>query len=186
MIRIDLLTSAEERAAGFGAGPRGRMLALGAPAMLAAALVLMGWWSWTLHVEAAAVSRALAEAEASLRSLAPAIEDARAAEERRTELRGRLDRLEALHARRHVAARMLSGVSRALPDDLWFTELHAEDGGVILRGHAATLASVSDYAAALDASREFGRPVEIVDSQRDPGGGVRFEFRMSFPGAGGR
>ncbi len=189
MIRINLL-AAEDRAARPEAWWREWTPTLGAPAVLVTSLVLIGWWSWALRAETAEVSRALAEAQAILRSLAPAIEGVRDAEARRADLRDRLALVEELHAHRNTAAQMLERLSRRLPDDLWLSEVREEAGVVIVRGHAATLTTVSDYAAALEADGAFGAPVEIVDSQRGEWSGrqamVRFEFRLSFQGAEGR
>lgn len=189
MIRINLLGSAEGRTADPDPAWRVWTIALGGPALGVAAVFLMAWWSWALRAEAAEVSRALAAAEATLGSLAPAVEDMRAAEAQRDALGGRVGLLEELHARRQAAVRLLDRLRRDLPDDLWFSELREEAGRVVVRGHAATLAAVSDYAAALEAAGGFGAPVEIADSQRDAGSGgrqiVSFELRMPVPAAAG-
>ena len=189
MIRINLLGSAEGRTADSDPAWRVWTIAFGGPALGVAAVFLMAWWSWALRAEAAEVSRALAAAEATLGSLAPAVEDMRAAEAQRDALGGRVVLLEELHARRQAAVRLLDRLRRDLPDDLWFGELREEAGRVVVRGHAATLAAVSDYAAALEAAGGFGAPVEIADSQRDAGSGgrqiVSFELRMPVPAAAG-
>lgn len=186
MILLDLLTSAEVRTRSRRVRWPSWVPVLGFPAMLVAALVPMAWWSWTLRAEAAGLSQALADAEAVLRSLAPAVDDARDAEARRADLRGRLTLIEELHQRRDAAVQMLDRLSRGLPDDLWFSEVREETGVVVVRGFAATLTSVSDYAAALEATGAFGAPVEVIDFQRgessDGKARVRFEFRMSLRG----
>ena len=187
MIRINLLTAAEDRTATRKTFRWTRMPVFGGPAILVAVLVVIAWWSWALRAEAANVSRALADAEAVLRTLAPAVDDVRAAEALRSDFRRRLARIEELQTRRNAAAQMLRRLSRGLPDDLWFNEVHQEAGVVVVRGRAAALGTVSDYAAALEATGAFDAPVEIVDSQRGDGQGVvRFEIRMSSPAASAR
>ncbi len=185
MIRIDLLTSAEDRRALPDARRPAWTTAVGGSAIVVVAVALVVWWSWALRGEAAEVSQALADAQATLRRLAPAVEGVRAAEARQADLGGRMDRIEALHARRNAAVRMLDHSSRALPDGLWLGEVREDPAGVVVRGHAVTLETVSDYAAALEAAGAFGMPVEIVDSQRGEASGARtivsFEIRMPFP-----
>ena len=186
MILLDLLSSAEVRTRSRRVRWPAWAPVVGFPAILGAALVPMAWWFWTLRAEGVEMSQALADAEAVLRNLAPAVDDARDAEARRADLRGRLSLIEELHERRYAAVRMLDRLSRGLPDDLWFSEVREENGVVVVRGFAATLTSVSDYAAALEATGAFGVPVEVVDSQRgewsDGQTRVRFEFRMSWRG----
>lgn len=189
MIRINLLGSAEGRTADPAAAWRARTIAVVGPALGVAAVFLTAWWWWALRADAAEVSRALAAAEAALGSLAPAVEGVRDAEARRDALGRRVALLEELHARRQAAARLLDRLRRALPDDVWLSELREESGRVVVRGHAATLAAVSDYAAALEAAGGFGAPVEIADSQRGAGSGgrqiVSFELRVPVPEAAG-
>ncbi len=187
MIRIDLLTSAQERAAIADARWRVWTTLVGGPAILVAALTLIGWWSWALHAEAEVVSRSLANVEATLRSLAPDVEAVREAEALRADLGARVARIEDLRARRATSGRMLDGLSRVVPDDLWLREVREEPGGVAVHGYAGTLAAVSDYVAILGTAGHFDRPVEIVDSQRrERSGGreiVSFEVRLSFSAA---
>ena len=191
MIRINLLASAADRPAVAGASWPAWTTALGGPAIVLAVLVLPAWWFWALRAETAETSRALADAEATLRSLAPAAAGVRDAEAELAALGRRVALIAALQARRGTAVRMLDRLSRAVPDGLWFGEVREETDGFVVRGYAAALATVSDYAAALDAAGGFEAPVEIVDSQRGERSGgreiVSFEIRTSFPApAGGR
>ena len=187
MIRINLLTSAQERAAVADARRRAWTLLVGGPALLVVVLTPVGWWSWALHAEAGVVSRSLANVEATLRRLAPDVEAVQAAEALRADLGARVARIEDLRARRETAGRMLDGLGRVVPDDLWFREIREEPDGFAVHGYAGTLAAVSDYVAILETAGHFDGPVEIVDSQRREWSGgreiVRFEVRLSFPGA---
>ena len=192
MIRINLLASARDRSVVPRAPWPAWTTTVGGPAVVISALVLMGWWSWALGAEAVEVARAQADVEATLQRLSPSVDEVQDAEALTTDLGGRVALIEALHARRDAAATMLDHLSRAVPDDLWLSEVREEPDGVVVRGHAATLATVSDYAAALEATGAFGAPVEIVDSQRAAASGGRqvvdFEVRVSFTataGAGG-
>ena len=184
MIRIDLLTSAEDRTAVPGARWPAWAAALGGPAIVLAVLVAAVWWSWGLRAETAELSKALADAEATLRSLAPAVAGVRDAEAQRAALGRRVALIAALRARRETSARMLDRLSRAVPDGLWFDAVREETDGFVVRGYAEALATVSDYAAALEAAGGSDAPVEIVDSQRGERSGgreiVSFEIRMPF------
>ena len=187
MIRVNLLT-AEDRPGTSGDLWRTRAIAAGGLAIAVAAAILAAWWFWSLHADAGELTRALADAEAALVRLAPALETVRGTEERQADLAGRLAVIETLHAHRDAPVRLLDRLSRALPEGTWLSEVRQEPAGVVVRGHAETLETVSDYAAALDASGGSGAPVEIVDSQREERFGgrevVSFEVRMSFPAGG--
>ncbi len=189
MIRINLLASRGDRGAYLVARPSFRMAVVGGLATLIAVVVVSVWWTWTLRAEAADVSRALAEAEAALRSLSPAVERVRELEDRRADLLGRAGLIDRLRAGRTTTLRMLDWLSRGLPDGLWLSEVREQPDGVSVRGRASTLATVSDYVAALESARPFGAAVELVDSQRgDRLRGreiVDFELRVSLPAAGG-
>lgn len=188
MIRINLLVSAQDRGAAPDTGWDAWMVPLGGSAILLASSILMGWWSWTLRAEAVDVSRSLADVETTLRRLAPDVEAVRGAEALRADVHARVALIEDLRARRETAGRLLDGLSRVLPDGLWFGEVREEPGGVVVRGYAETLADVSDYVATLETPGHFDGPVEVVDSQRRESSGgqeiVSFEVRLSFPEAG--
>ena len=51
------------------------------------------------------------------------------------------------------------------PDRLWLTELKQVGTDFTINGFAASLPSVSDFVASLEATKWFKRPVEILDSQ---------------------
>lgn len=69
-------------------------------------------------------------------------------------------------------------------------EVRQEPSGVVVRGHAGMLATVSDYAVALEALAAPGTRVEIVDSQREKRSSgpetVAFEIRMPILAGDGR
>ena len=185
MIRINLLASQDDRIAHRSSRWSAWSTVVGGTAAMAAVLVLTVWWIWALETEKAEVARAIAGADATLRSLAPAVDQVRAAEALRADLQGLVDLVEDLHARRKTAARMLDHLSGVLPDDLWFSEVREDDAGVLVLGHAATLEDVSGYVTALEAADVLGLLVELVDSQRgewfDGRDIVSFEMRVSLP-----
>ena len=189
MIRINLIASPADRGAHRDSARLPWVAVAAGLATMVAALAVMVWWAWALRGEAAAVSRELAGARAAVGTLTPAVDRLRDAEAQRAHLLGFVNLLEALHARRTTALRMLDGVSRVLPGDLWLSEVREESDGFLVRGHAATRAAVSDYVAALESAGAFGAPVDLVDSQRgDRSGGrelVSFEVRVPLPGAAG-
>jgi len=185
VIRVNLLAPPKDR----GARNAGWPAVFGGLVTLLAVLVGPAWWSWTLRAEAAAISRALAEAEATLRTVSPAVERVRGLEKLRAELVGLVAAVDELHGSRKTALQMLSRLSHGVPDDLWLSEMREESDGILLRGHAATLETVSQYIAALETTGAFDAPVELVDSRRGDRLGDReivdFEVRVSLPAAGG-
>lgn len=189
MIRVNLLASPGDHGA-YVDQRRPSWIAFGGGlATVLAVVVVSAWWTWTLRAEAAEVSRALGGAEATLRSLAPAVDRVRELEDLRADLLGHAGIIDQLHAGRTATLRMLDWLSRGLPGDVWFSEVREQSDGVSVRGQAATLATVSDYVAALESARPSGAAVELVDSQRgDRLRGreiVDFEVRVSLPMAGG-
>ncbi len=190
MIRINLLASQDDRIAHGNAGWPAGSAVVGGTAAMAAVLVLTVWWIWALEAERAEVATAMAGAGATLRSLAPAVDQVRAAEALQADLQGLVDLIEDLHVRRKTAARMLDRLSGVLPDDLWFSEVREDGAGVLVLGHAATLEGVSGYVAALEAADALDLLVELVDSQRgewfDGRDIVSFELRVSLPAPGAR
>lgn len=184
MIRINLLGATRSRAPIAGLSWQAAVTVVSGPAVAVAAVVLVNWWFWSLRWEAALTSRELAAAEADLRRMAPAVAGVRDAEAGQADLGWRVALLEALHTRRGTSVRMLERLSRVMPAGLWLSEVREESAGLLVRGYAATLAAVSEYAEALEAADPFGAPVEIVDSQRrKPVGGreiVSFGVRMPF------
>ena len=187
MIRVNLLTSVQDRTTvvdgRWRSGPPVAVAAL--PAL---ALVLVAGWFWSLHGQAAELTRGLANAEAALAGLAPAVDAVRGAEALRADLAAQVARIEALHGRRGDPLRLLDRLSRALPNGLWLSEVRQEPAAVVVRGRAVTPAAVSDYAAALEDSASPGARVEIVGSRREASFGEReavaFEVRMRLPTAG--
>lgn len=185
MIRINLLAPPKDRAAYRNAGWPAGGVVFGGLVTLLAVLVGPAWWAWTLRAEAAVISRALAEAEATLRNVSPAVERVRGLEKLRAELVELVAAVDELHGSRKTALQMLSPLSHGVPDDLWLSEVREESDGILLRGHAATLETVSQYIAALETTGAFDAPVELVDSQRGDREIVDFEVRVSLPPAGG-
>ena len=185
MIRVNLLTSVQDRTVVDGRWRSGPTAAV--PALPALALVLVAWWFWSLHGQGAELTRGLASADAALADLGPAVAAVRGAEALRADLATQVARIEALHGRRGDPPRLLDRLSRALPNGLWLSEVRQEPAAVVVRGRAATPAAVSDYAAALEASAAPDARVEIVGSRREESFGgqeaVAFEVRMRLPTA---
>ena len=80
MIRVNLLISAQDRPAVADGPWQAGTTAAGSVAITAAALVLAGWWFWSLRAEAEELTRAQADAEAALVRLAPIVEAVRGAQ----------------------------------------------------------------------------------------------------------
>ena len=90
---------------------------------------------------------------------------------------------------------VIDEISKSLPDRLWLTEMRQTGTDYTLSGFTPSLPSLSDFVAALEATKWFKRPVEILDSQvqTDPKTGelVKFSIKATLndpeaPPPGGR
>ena len=64
---------------------------------------------------------------------------------------------------------LLDQISRALPEAMWLTDLRRPATDITIDGRCTSLNSLSDFVSALEASKLFERPVEIVDSRVEAG-----------------
>jgi type IV pilus assembly protein PilN len=73
--------------------------------------------------------------------------------------------IEQLRRGQSAPVHVLDEISRSLPERLWLTELKQAGSDFTISGFAASLPSLSDFVANLEATKWFKRPVEILDSQ---------------------
>ncbi len=102
-------------------------------------------------------------------------------ETRKAQLTQRVTLIEQLRRGQSAPVHVLDEISRSLPDRLWLTELRQVGSDFTIMGFAASLPSLSDFVANLEATKWFKRPVEILDSQVTPdkvaGDLVRFSIK---------
>jgi len=102
-------------------------------------------------------------------------------EARKAQLTQRVTLIEQLRRGQTAPVHVLDSISRSLPDRVWLTELRQGGSEFTITGFAASLPSLSDFVANLEATKWFKRPVEILDSQvtPDPKAGdlVRFSIK---------
>ncbi len=102
-------------------------------------------------------------------------------EARKAQLTQRVTLIEQLRRGQSAPVHVIDEISKSMPERLWLTEIKQVGSDFTMSGFAASLPSVSDFVANLEATKWFKRPVEILDSQvqSDPKAGdlVRFSIK---------
>ena len=122
-------------------------------------------WFWSLGREADRVSTQIAAAQAEIVRLQPVLAEVARAEERRAQLKQRVEIIEELRQGQSVPVKMLDHVSRSLPDMLWLTALDQKADAVNIEGRATTLISLADFVANLGTNKLVSKPIDIVNSE---------------------
>jgi type IV pilus assembly protein PilN len=167
MIRINLL--AVER--GKVKKQRGALISpahrvtVGASLILIATVLGIGWWFLSLQQRSAQIDRDITRAEAETAQLRSVLQQVQKFEARKAQLTQRVTLIEQLRRGQSAPVHVLDEISKSLPDRLWLTEMKQTGSDFTLNGFAASLPSVSDFVANLEATKWFKRPVEILDSQ---------------------
>jgi Tfp pilus assembly protein PilN len=184
MIKINLLSEkkpSRTRAAGpiriEGAGSGGNLL-LGGIFLLG--LVVAGGWWWMLAHETAVWERKLAEADAELKRLEPAIKKSDELEKQKALLARKIDLIMDLKVKQDVPVHIMDQISRNLPDFLWLESMSATNNKISLGGKATTYNAVSNFYSNLTGSGYFnqvvlGRTFEVP-------AGVSFSLTCEFTG----
>lgn len=187
MIRINLLAIETHRTGGRRRMRRRVVAACSAVVILAGSA--LGARVCAVRRESDRLASAMASAEREVERFAPVLQGVRNREAERSRLADRVAWLDARRRQQNEPVRLLDEVARSLPDGAWLTELRQEATTVVLRGRAASLTSVSDFAAELERAPSFASPVEVVDSQVDDLGNVgdpiRFELHAALRGLPG-
>ncbi len=167
MIRINLLGAERERAkkkAAF-AIPAAHRVTIGVSIVLVATMLGIGWWFWSLRQESLAVDRDIAAAELQTRNLRSVLSQVQQFESRRAQLQQRVTLIEQLRKGQSEPVRVLDQISRSVPDRLWLHDLTQSGSDFTLTGFTTSMTALSDFVAAIEGTRWFRKPVEIVDSQ---------------------
>ena len=184
MIRINLL--AVER----GSAPRAAIIPAAHRVTLAASLILLGtalavgWWFWSLRQASLQLDRDIAQAEVETQQLRSVLSQVQKFEARKAQLQQRVTLIEQLRRGQTGPVHMLDEISRALPEQLWLTQMTQKGQEVTLAGMTTSMSGLSDFVAGLEGSRWFKKPVDIIDSEvsadAKAGDLVKFSVKATF------
>ena len=184
MIRINLL--AVERGASRRSGliPAAHRVTLGASLILLGTVLLVGWWFWSLHKVSRQIDEDIARAEVETQQLRSVLSQVQKFEARKAQLQQRVTLIEQLRRGQTGPVHMLDEISRAVPEQLWLTEMSQKGQELTLVGVTTSMTGLSDFMAGLEGSAWFRKPVDIIDSQvaADPkiGDLVKFSVKATF------
>ena len=181
MIRINLL--AVERARTKKPRvliPPAHRVTIGASLILIATILGIGWWFMSLRQRSAQLDQDIASAEAETVKLRPVLAQVQKFEARKAQLTQRVTLIEQLRRGQSAPVHVIDEISKSMPDRLWLTDLKQVGSDFTISGFAASLPSLSDFVANLEATKWFKRPVEILDSQvqSDPKAGDLVKFSI--------
>jgi type IV pilus assembly protein PilN len=166
VIRINLL--AVERARSKKTRvliPAAHRVTIGASLILIATILGIGWWFLSLRQRSAQLDQDIAKAEAETNQLRSVLAQVQKFEARKAQLTQRVTLIEQLRRGQSAPVHVLDEISKSLPERLWLTELKQVGSDFTISGYTASLPSLSDFVASLEATKWFKRPVEILDSQ---------------------
>ncbi len=170
MIRINLV--AEKRPVESGQSrfrlDESKKIALGGSLILLLAVAAAGWSYWSLAQQAEQVEREIELARVEEQRLIQVISEVRDFEARRGRLEQRVSLIEELRRGQTAPVHILDQVSRSIPDMVWLTKITQTGYDLNIEGNCLSLTELSDFVGALEHSRYFTRPVEIINSEVVP------------------
>lgn len=167
MIRINLVAAQTPHKARTPIDA-GQKIALGGSLILVLAAAFVGWSYWSLGQEAAQIERDIEARQREEARLVQVISEVRDFEARRERLQQRVTLIEELRRGQTAPVHILDQVSQALPDMVWLTKMTQSGYDITIEGNCLSLTALSDYVGALEHSRYFSRPVEIINSEVVP------------------
>jgi type IV pilus assembly protein PilN len=173
MICINLLGAARQsarKAPVFDLSQRVNVLC-GLVLVIAAAGI--GGWYWMLRSASARVDAEIAAAEQETARLRPLLAEVEQYEARLAEQQERVALIQQLRSGQSIPVQVLDHVSRSLPESLWLTAMNQEGGTLTLEGRSTTLIALSDFVGNLGGAELLQKPIEIISSQVESGGGGR-------------
>lgn len=167
MIRINLV--AERRPVDRGPSAfrldDAKKIALAGSLIVLLAFAYAGWSYWSLDQRAQQVERDIEAARVEEQRLIQVISEVREFEARRGRLEERVALIEELRRGQTAPVHILDQISRSLPDMVWLTKMTQSGYDITIEGNCLSLTSLSDFVGALEHSRYFARPVEIINSE---------------------
>jgi type IV pilus assembly protein PilN len=187
MIRINLLAVERASAKRRGASvliPAAHRVTAAASLIVLGTMLGLGWWYWSLQQSSTALDAEITAAERETQALRSVLAQVQKFETRKAQLQQRVTLIEQLRQGQGGPVRALDEVSKAIPDRLWLTEMKQEGEVYVISGMTTSLTGLSDFVAALEASRWFRAPIDIIDSQVDAnskaGDIYKFSIRAGF------
>lgn len=167
MIRINLVAAQTPQKARTPIDS-GQKIALGGSLILLLAAAFVGWSYWSLEQNSAQIELDIETRQREEARLVQVISEVRDFEARRERLQQRVSLIEELRRGQTAPVHILDQVSLALPDMVWLTKISQTGYDITLEGNCLSLTALSDYVGALEHSRYFNRPVEIINSEVVP------------------
>jgi type IV pilus assembly protein PilN len=165
MIRINLLAVERQRSKKRVVITAAQRVNIAASLILVATALAVGWWFWSLRQQSLKLDEDLAAAETETLKIRSVLDQVRKFESQKALLQQRVSLIEQLRKGQSAPVHLLDEISKSLPDRLWLTDMTQAGGEFTLSGMTDSLTAVSDFVAALEGTRWFKKPVEIVDSQ---------------------
>lgn len=165
MIRINLLAEKSKPQQARFTLDESKKIAIGGSLLLVLAAGYVVWSAWSLQQETTEVESSIDAARVEEQRLIKVISEVHDFEARRARLEQRVALIEELRRGQTAPVHILDQVSRALPDMVWLTRLGQTGYDITVEGNCLSLNSLSDFVGALEQSRYFARPVEIINSE---------------------
>ena len=167
MIKINLSPSTGRRGgAGFRLPALGLSLGLVFVVLYLVAVGGLGWWWWSLSDEKAKLTSEIDRTQREVASLKAVIGQGANVKSDVTDMRKRVEVIEALTRDQGRAILMFDAFADMLPRDLWITGLEEKNAVLKVSGTAFSPTAVADFMANLRASGKF-KDVDIVISRQD-------------------
>lgn len=189
MIRVNLVKERQRPVESRVVFDDAKKIALGGSLIVLLAFAYAGWHYWSLDQAQQQVGRDIDAARVEEQRLNQVISEVRAFEARRAQLEQRVALIEELRRGQTAPVHILDQVSRSLPDMVWLTKMSQSNFDLTIEGNCLTLTSLSDFVGALEHSRYFARPVEILNSEVVPATQttpelIKFSVKATFQMAG--
>lgn len=165
MIRINLVKERPKPAEARVVFDEAKKIALAGSLIVALAFAYVGWSLWNLKQTSDQVTRDIDAARIEEQRLNQVITEVRDFEARRAQLEQRVSLIEELRRGQTAPVHILDQVSRSLPDMVWLTKMSQSNYDLTIEGNCLSLTALSDFVGALEHSRYFARPVEILNSE---------------------
>lgn len=184
MIRINLLAVERGPATRAAIIPAAHRVTLAASLILLGTALAVGWWFWSLRQTSIQLDRDIAQAEVETQQLRSVLSQVQKFEARKAQLQQRVTLIEQLRRGQTGPVHMLDEISKALPEQLWLTEMTQKGQEVTLAGMTTSMSGLSDFVAGLEGSPWFRKPVDIIDSEvsadAKAGDLVKFSVKATF------
>jgi type IV pilus assembly protein PilN len=137
--------------------------------ILTATALGIGWWFWSLREQEAQLDAAITAAQQESARLQSLLVEVQQFEAQRATLQQRVQLIEQLRRGQSIPVQLLDHVNRSVPEMLWLTTMTQDATQVTIEGRSTTLIALSDFVGNLGSTDLLVKPIEIVESQVEPG-----------------